>query len=220
MASHLLYETLSAWNDAMSLQQRTPAPEAALAALKSALGAQLSRTTVAGYIESCEPVLESPAFVIDAEHLSISQLDRLQPAAWRFILAHQGNPCAICDVTKANGSYQLSMATADEARAREVLTVVRIASDALVSQGRHGPFVLRFFEAPAFYFRALWLHGDPDLFMVTRENTPDERGILVPAQDFLEIFNTMRSTKLRNRVFLEYKNEPEIVASRNRPSER
>src|SRR5260370_10747 len=171
---------------------------------------RVSRTAVADYIGSCQPVLAAPVYVIDrVEPLSITELDHVQPVAWRFVLSYQGNPCATGDVARVGGSYALSMATANEPRAREIVAAVRTASEALASRSQQDRFGLRLFEAPAFHVHALWLHASSSsLFDVAHGLTPHYAGVLIEAPEFLVIFNNSQSAKLRNQVDLDYRNEP------------
>src|SRR5271168_3089193 len=109
----------------MSLTLLNP-PEAAVAALRSALAAHLVRTALADEARSLtdEFALQAPVFIIDqVDRLSIDGLNGLRPAAWRFVLSYRGTPSIIGDVTTADDSYALTMVRNSEAEAGRLMTV-------------------------------------------------------------------------------------------------
>jgi hypothetical protein len=194
----------------MSLHVLEP-PEAAIAALKSMIGAHLSRTAIADYSKSFTWELRAPVFVSDQVNaLSVGDLDHFKPATasiWRFILRHEGIPFATGDVTRTVGPYQLSLVSTNEGRALALVSAIERAADALAKQeGSDAHFELRIFEAPAFHFRALWLSSHIELFVILQEGSLSSNTLL-PAALFIEHFNNLRSAKLKNLVYLDYDKE-------------
>jgi hypothetical protein len=203
----------------MSLLAVEP-PTAAVAALKSMIGAHLSRAAQVD-VSSLTPIKEVPVFVIDqTEPISVSDLNHLQPAAWRFVLFRKGKgEYATGDVTPTDDSYRLSMVTTSQARARELLMGIDNAEHALqdnVSAAR--PFELRLLEAPAFHLRAVWLHNgtDPssrdDLFAVVKGRSPYPRDSLVTANNFVDLFNNVQLAKLKTRNIVDYNQELDTLS--------
>jgi hypothetical protein len=93
----------------MSLVMLDP-PRPATEALWSRLEVHLSRTDFAEDISSLTEFLRAPVYVIEQTvSLSIGDLDRSRPVAWRFLLGYQKIPWVVGDVTtNTDGSYWLS----------------------------------------------------------------------------------------------------------------
>lgn len=187
----------------MSLQALQP-PEAAVAALRSSIGAHLSRTSETDP-SSYKPIKQAPVYVIDqAEPVLVDDLDHLKPAAWRFVLFRNPREYATGDVTATKDTYKLSMVTTNQARAEELLARINRAENALQDRAAPDRFELRILEAPAFHVRAVWLHdraasvSDSDLFSVVRGQGPHRRDRLVSLNKFIKLLNRAQSAAVKN----------------------
>jgi hypothetical protein len=199
----LLICVLRWWGDedgAMSVAATRP-PKSAVAALESMLGAYL-RGMDAAKASAYKPVGEVPVFVIDqVDPVSADDLERLKPAAWRFVLSHQpAGEYATGDVTAKGGAYELSMVTTNRARAEQLLIYIDSAKQqARVTKPKSDRLKLRMLEAPAFRMRAIWLRARPqrcvshDLFSVVRGSAPLS---FVTPEKFLELVNGALSATL------------------------
>ena len=186
----------------MSVQMPAP-PKAATAVLASGIAHWSPVPPVAQL--SYEPAV--PVFVVDsAGPMSIGDLAHLKRAAWRFVIKSRGVPYATGDVADSDGTFRLSMVTAGSAATTAIDQVHRAVQE-VQNKVPQDSFELRLFEAPAFHVRAVWFHGETDLFSILQWDDQQKSIPLITADDFLNSLNRIQSSKIDAAKRVDYHQE-------------